>query len=67
MKNFYLLTGSVFSFIYLVGGVLLLTGVLTFDMQPNTRLAIGSALAAYGTFRVYIFYRKIRAARENEN
>ncbi|HTB31125.1 MAG TPA: hypothetical protein VK808_03815 [Bacteroidia bacterium] len=67
MKTFYLLTGSVFSFIYLFAGIMLITGKLDFGLEPNTRLAFGSAICAYGLFRVYMFYRRLRSYRNDEN
>ncbi len=67
MKSFYLLTGSVFSFVYVFAGIALISDKLNFGLDPNMRLAMGSAIFAYGIFRVYMFYRKIRAGREDEN
>jgi len=67
MKNFYLLTGSVMSFVYIFAGIMLMSGKLNFDLQPGMRVAIGSAIFAYGIFRLYMFYRRIRSQRDDEN
>ena len=64
MKTFYLLTGSVFSFVYIFAGIALISGRLNFGLDPNTRLAMGSAIFAYGLFRVYMFFRRIRSTRD---
>jgi hypothetical protein len=66
MNKFYILTGSVFSFVYVLAGILLILGKLNFDFQPNVRIALGSGICAYGIFRVYMFYRRMRAAREED-
>jgi hypothetical protein len=67
MKRFYLLTGSVFSFVYLVAGIAFLTGKLDFGLSNNTRIATGCVLIAYGAFRVFMFYKRIRNSGTNEN
>lgn len=67
MKSFYLLTGSVFSFVYLICGILMLIDKFPFHFEPDTRIGIGCVLVAYGSFRIYIFYNRIRSNRENEN
>jgi uncharacterized membrane protein len=67
MKNFYLLTGSVFSFVYIFAGIAVLSQKLDFGLQPSFRIVIGSGILAYGLFRLYMFYRRIRAGREDEN
>ena len=67
MKNFYLLTGSVFSFVYIFAGIAILSKKLDFGLQPTLRIIVGSGIFAYGLFRLYMFYRRIRAGREDEN
>jgi hypothetical protein len=67
MKTFYILTGSVFSFVYLFAGLMLITGKLNFGLENSTRIAWGSAICAYGLFRIYMFYRRIRSGRNDEN
>jgi hypothetical protein len=67
MKNFYILTGSVFSFVYILGGIMVLTGKLDFGINPNYRIGIGSGILVYGLFRVFMFYQRIRSNRKNEN
>ena len=67
MKTFYLLTGSVFSFVYLFAGLMIFTGRLNFGMEDaNKRMAIGAAVFAYGIFRVVMFYRRLRSYRNND-
>src|ERR1700691_1163824 len=56
MKQFYILTGSVFSFLYVLVGLMILTGKLNFDFQPTTKIIVGTGISAYGLFRVYMFY-----------
>jgi hypothetical protein len=67
MKSFYLLTGSVMSFVYIFAGIMLMSGKLNFDLQPNTRIALGSGIFAYGLFRIYMFYRRIKSQGDEEN
>jgi len=66
MKNFYLLTGSVFSFVYIFAGIGITSGKLNFGLEQNSRFAIGGAIFAYGLFRLFMFYRRIRSARDDE-
>ncbi len=67
MRQFYILTGSVFSFLYVLVGLMILTGKLNFDLEPTTKIIIGTGICAYGLFRVYMFYKRIRSQREDEN
>jgi hypothetical protein len=67
MKNFYILTGSVFSFVYIFAGMMIITDRLDFGIPPNYRIGIGAGISAYGVFRVFMFYRRIRAGRDDEN
>jgi len=66
MKTFYLLTGSVFSFVWLFTGVLLLTDKFDFGLERNTRIIFGSIICMYGLFRIYMFYRRLRSYRNND-
>lgn len=67
MKSFYNLTGSVMSFFYIFAGIAFLSGKLNFGFQPSVRILIGSGIFAYGIFRIFIFYKRIRSGREDEN
>jgi hypothetical protein len=67
MKNFYLLTGSVMSFFYLLAGIAFISGKLDFGFDKNVRIALGCAMVAYGIFRIYMFYRRIHSGKEDEN
>lgn len=66
MKSVYLLSGSVFSFVYVFAGIAFISGKLNFGFDANTRVLLGCAILLYGVFRIYMFYRKIRSARGDE-
>jgi hypothetical protein len=68
MKRFYLLTGAIFSFVYLAIGMLVLTGKFTFGIESrNFQIGFGAAIMAYGVFRLYMFYWNLRNSGNDEN
>lgn len=66
MQHFYMLIGGIFSFFYIIVGVLFLLRRLTFGIDPKMVNYIGTGILAYGLFRLYVFYKRYKAMREEE-
>jgi hypothetical protein len=62
----YLFIGGTFSVFYLVVGLLLISGKLSFGMEPTVRFLVGAGVMAYGIFRAFMFYKKYKEFRQEE-
>ena len=67
LKSAYLIIGGTFSIFYLVVGLMLATGKLTFGMEPSVRFFVGAGIMAYGIFRAFLFYKKYKESKEEQN
>jgi hypothetical protein len=66
LQKAYLFIGGTFSVFYVVLGLLLCTGRMTLGMEPSMRFLVGAGILAYGIFRAFVFYRKYKASKEEE-
>jgi hypothetical protein len=67
MQKAYLFIGGTFSVFYVVVGLLLCTGRLTLGMESSMRFLVGAGIFAYGVFRAFVFYRRYKASKEEQN
>jgi hypothetical protein len=63
----YIYIGGIFSVFYISVGLLLATGRMTLGMEPQMRFLVGAASMAYGAFRAFLFYKRYKASKEEEN
>jgi hypothetical protein len=62
----YLYVGGIFSVFYVVVGLMLCSGRLTFGMEPSMRVLVGAGIIVYGIFRAFIFYKKYKDSKEEQ-
>ena len=67
LQKAYLFVGGTFSVVYVVAGLLIATGRLAFGMEPSMRFLIGVGIMLYGIFRAFIFFRKYKQSKEEQN
>lgn len=66
LHSFYMLVGGIFSFFYIIVGILFLLRRITLGIDPKMANYIGTGILAYGLFRLYMFYKRYKAMREDE-
>jgi hypothetical protein len=66
MQKAYLIIGGTFSVFYVVVGLLLCTGRLTLGMESSMRFLVGAGIFAYGIFRAFVFYKRYKASKEDQ-
>ncbi|NNM95725.1 MAG: hypothetical protein HKL88_09760 [Bacteroidia bacterium] len=65
LQKVYLFVGGIFSVFYIVAGLFISTGRISFGMQPSVRFLFGAGIIAYGIFRAFMFYKKYKAAKNS--
>jgi len=66
LQKAYIFVGGIFSVFYIVVGLFLCTGRLRFGMEPGMSFLFGAGIIGYGIFRAYMFYKKYKASKNNE-
>jgi len=66
LQKAYLFIGGTFSVFYVVVGLMLCTGRLTFGMESSMRFLVGAGILAYGIFRAFMFYKRYKASKEGQ-
>ena len=66
MQKAYLIIGGTFSVFYVVVGLLLCTGRLTLGMESSMRFLVGAGIFAYGIFRAFVFYKRYKASKVDQ-
>jgi small-conductance mechanosensitive channel len=67
LQTAYLFIGGIFSVFYVTVGLMLCSGRISFGMEPTMRLLVGAGILLYGLFRGFVFYRKYKQSKEEQN
>jgi hypothetical protein len=67
LQKAYLFVGGTFSVFYIVVGLMLCSGRITFGMDPSPRFLVGAGIIGYGVFRGFIFFKKYKQSKEGQS
>ena len=66
LQKAYLFIGGTFSVFYVAVGLLIATGRISFGMEPSLRFLVGLGIMLYGIFRGFMFYKRYKQSKQEE-
>jgi hypothetical protein len=67
LQKAYLFIGGTFSVFYVAVGLMICTGKVAFGMEPSLRFLVGLGILLYGVFRAFIFFKKYKQYKQDQN